>query len=69
MNVAQYLLSIGMRPRPRHTGLPCPALGGRDPVSVFDSEMGGNVYVRDANGQTMPDTSRSKFSKTLKEQS
>lgn len=65
MNVAQYLLSIGMTLPPKREGLSCPALGSRDPVMVRHAELDGYVPLKDAGGRTVPDTSRSAFSKPI----
>ena len=66
MNEAQFLLDLGMLPVPLYTGLPCPAIGHRDPILAYDSEMDGYAIVKDLNGQSIPDISKSYFAKGLK---
>lgn len=66
MNVAQFLIDLGMKPVPLcRPKLGCPAIGHRNPVMAYDSEMEGYTYVRDENGQTIPDTSKSAFAQRL----
>ncbi len=67
MTEAQMLLALGYKPKPRKSGLASPPLGTRSPVMTHDSEAGGMVFVRDEYGRTIPDTSKSAFSKPLKE--